>query len=153
MEQYVQRWRIGLVFECYTVWVKTEKMMNIAERNERIYKLREEGATFRHIGSLYNISKSRANQVYYRIKDRKDNFDNWAPLKKFLANYAQKVLQRAFRDENILNKPEKVARISGRELLRFRGIGLKTIRETARALQKLGYIEDKEAWLDIPRGI
>lgn len=121
--------------------------MRIEKRNERIYELRENGATFSYIGSLFNISKSRASQVYYRIKDRKECFDTWPPLKQILSVRSQRGLTDYFKDENILANPRKVAEVSAKDLLRTRNIGRKTIKEIVSALYKLGCIESAKDWL------
>jgi len=42
--------------------------MDIEKRDEEIHKLREEGATFSHIASLFNISTTRVTQLYYRTR-------------------------------------------------------------------------------------
>lgn len=123
------------------------KKMDINKRNGQIYKLREDGATFTHIGSLFNISKSRASQVYYRLKYRKEHFGSWPPLKQILSVRSQRGLTDYFKDEDILANPRKVAETSAKDLLRCRNIGRKTIREISFALHKLGYIKNVNDWL------
>lgn len=123
---------------------------NIDKRDEQIYKLREDGATFRHIGSLFNITGTRASQVYYWIKDRKDHFYTWPPLKQMLSYRAQKALKRRFEAEDILSDPKKIAETKGIEYLKLRNVGCKTIKEMARALHNLGCIKNIDAWLPRP---
>ena len=62
-------------------WGKMEKIAT-KERDEFVYKLRKEGASFGHIASLLNISKARVAQLYSRAKERKEDFKTWPPLKQ-----------------------------------------------------------------------
>ena len=39
-------------------------------RNDRIYAMRENGATFREVGDAFGISGARARQIYRREKHR-----------------------------------------------------------------------------------
>lgn len=126
------------------------KKMDINKRNEQIYRLRKDGATFRHIGSLFNITGWRACQIYHRLKYRKEHFDSWPPLKKMLSFRSQNGLRDYFKSESILRNPKKIAETGGRELLKIRNVGAKTIKEIASALHNLGYIKDVNSWLNNP---
>lgn len=55
---------------------------NLQKRAHEIFKLRQQGKTFKHIASLYDISVARAGQIYHREKEKHDNADKWPPLKK-----------------------------------------------------------------------
>lgn len=124
------------------------KNMDLDKRDEEIYTLREDGATFSHIGSLFNITRNRARQVYCRLKYRKDHFGKWPPLKRVLSFRSQNGIKNHFKNKNILMNPKKIVEIGGRDLLKTRNIGLKTIREIASALHNLGYISDVNNWLN-----
>ena len=120
---------------------KNMKKIDIQKRDEEIYILRQKGKAFKHIASLYNISSTRAQQLYAREKDKRENFEQWPPLKKVLSNRTQKALITYFGNENILNAPEKIAELGRIELSRIRNLGRKSITELVIALHGLGYIE------------
>lgn len=122
--------------------------MDTDKRDKQIYKLREEGATFSHIASLFNISRTRAAQVYSRIKHKKEHFDTWPPLKKVLSVRSQKALISYFKTEDILNNPQKIANLGRVKFPRIRNLGRKSIKEIAFALHDLGYIENIDVWLN-----
>ena len=63
--------------------------MNLEKREEEIYKLRNQGATFSHIASAFKISSSRAQQLYARAKYMKEVFDTLPPLRKLLSKHTQ----------------------------------------------------------------
>jgi len=77
--------------------------MDIEKRDEQIYKLREKGATFSHISSLFNISTTRVTQLYYRTRYKKEHYDTWPPLMKMLSTRSKNALTNYFRNENILD--------------------------------------------------
>ena len=60
---------------------KNMKKIDIQKRDEDIYILRQKGKAFKHIASLYNISSTRAQQLYAREKDKRGrlgtSLTNW----------------------------------------------------------------------------
>jgi DNA-directed RNA polymerase alpha subunit len=122
--------------------------MNLGKREEEIYKLRNEGATFSDIASAFNISRSRAQQLYARVKYMKEVFETLPPLKKLLSKRTQKVLDDYFKCENILENPQKIADLGWEQMLKIKNIGRKSLREITFALYDLSYIKYEDEWLD-----
>jgi DNA-directed RNA polymerase specialized sigma subunit len=122
--------------------------MNLEKREEEIYKLRNQGATFSHIASAFNISRSRAQQLYARAKYMKEVFETLPPLRKLLSKRTQKVLDNYFKGENILENPQKIAGLGWNQMLRIKNIGRKSLREITFALYSLSFIEYEDEWLD-----
>lgn len=120
--------------------------MDQFERDEKIYVLRENGTTFAKIAKISGVSRERTRQIYLRAKDRKENFDSWAPLKKLLSNRTQTILNKSFMNENILENPQKLASLGKIKLLKIKNIGIKTIKDLAAALQALGFIKHDNKW-------
>lgn len=123
--------------------------MDQFERDEKIYVLRKNGATFTEIAKIFGVSTERTRQIYLRAKDRKENFDSWPPLKKLLSSRTQKILNKSFANENILENPQKIASLGIVNLLQIKNIGRKTLKELAVALQTLGFIKDDDKWLKL----
>lgn len=113
---------------------------NHIKRNARIFKLRQQGVTYKQIALQCGISHYRASKIYEEIKDRKENFDKWPPLKKYTSQRIQNALINRF-GENILNEPEKLANMSERELLKVKNLGKVSVKELLNILHALGYIE------------
>jgi hypothetical protein len=122
--------------------------MNLEKREEEIYKLRNQGATFSHIASAFSISRSRAQQLYVRKKYMKEVFETLPPLRKLLSKRTQKVLDNYFKGENILENPQKIADLGWNSMLKIKNIGRKSLREITFALYDLSYIEYEDEWLD-----
>lgn len=53
--------------------------MNTVTRNNDILKMKKQGATFQEIGDIYNISRERARQIYYREKHKEIAYRNSNP--------------------------------------------------------------------------
>ena len=120
----------------------------IKERDDLVYKLRKEGATFRHIASLLNISGSRVAQIYSRVRERKEDFKTWPPLKQMLSTRPQTALTIYFKSASILEDPQRIAELGRTNISRIKNIGLKSIYQIASALNNLGSIESIDDWLN-----
>src|SRR4030067_1309011 len=123
--------------------------MDQFEREEKIYVLRKNGSTFTEIAKMFGVSSERTRQIYLRAKDRKENFDSCPPLKKLLSSRTQKILNKSFANENILENPQKIASLGKDKLLQIKNIGRKTLKELAVALQTLGFIKHDDKWLEL----
>jgi hypothetical protein len=122
------------------------EQMDLSQRDEKIYELSVQGVSFAQIARMFNLSRERVRQIYWRTKDRKENYDSWPPLKKILSNRSRNALVGHFNDETILENPKKISEI-GDELVRIKNIGQKSMRELASALNSLGIIKCENSWL------
>ncbi len=125
-----------------------KKKIATKERDEFVYKLRKEGASFGHIASLLNISKARVAQLYSRAKEKKEDFNTWPPLKQLLSTRPQTALTIYFKSASILEDPQRIAELGRTNISRIKNIGLKSIYEIASALHNLGSIESIDVWLN-----
>jgi hypothetical protein len=99
--------------------------MNIDQRDEQIWRLKIEGATFSQIAMRFHISPSRAQQIYSRRKEKMENYDKWPPLRKKLPVRIQNVLIKVFGDEEIFKNPEKLASMGAGVFRTWKNIGKK----------------------------
>jgi predicted DNA-binding protein YlxM (UPF0122 family) len=123
------------------------EQMDLSQRDEKIYELSVQGVSFAEIARTFNLSRERVRQIYWRTKDRKENYDSWPPLKKILSNRSRNALVGHFNGEAILGNPKKISEIGGDELVRIKNIGQKSMRELASALNSLGFIKCENSWL------
>lgn len=128
--------------------LRIEIEMNKEKREDEIYELRRQGLTYSHIGTLFNIHKSRAQQIYESAKYRREVFSTLTPLRKLLSNRTQKALVKHFGSDTILDDPKKIAEIGRNQFLRICNIGRKSLREISSAIYSLGIIKDEDEWLD-----
>jgi predicted patatin/cPLA2 family phospholipase len=118
----------------------------LKKREDEIYKLREDGATFRHIASKFNVSESRAHQLYARAKFMKEVYNTLPPLKKLISNRTQIALDQSFKNQNILEHPQKILELGPYKMLKIKKIGRVSLKEIACALYTLGYIKIGDEW-------
>ena len=125
-----------------------EKKIAIKDRDELVYKLRKEGATFSRIASLLNISGTRVTQIYSRAKEKKEDFNTWPLLKQMLSKRPQTALIIYFGSASIFKDPQRIAELGRTNISRIKNIGLKSIYEITSALHNLGSIESIDVWLN-----
>jgi hypothetical protein len=113
--------------------------MNIDQRDEEIWRLRREGATFPQIARRFHLSPSRVQQIYCWRKDKMENFDKWPPLKRALPVRVQNILIKAFGSEEIFKNPEKLASMGPKVFMAWRNMGRKGVNQLIEALESLGY--------------
>lgn len=113
--------------------------MNIDQRDEEIWRLRKEGATYSQIASRFDISPTRVEQICRKRKEKIENFAKWPPLRRDLSVRIRNVLVKTFGNEEIFNHPEKLASLGGEVFLTWRNIGRKSVKELIDLLEKLGY--------------
>ncbi len=126
------------------VWGLTKMEIDYQDREEQIYQMRKAGETFSKIASKFNISSSRANQIYKKKKHREDNWDTWPPLRKMLSYRSRISLIRHFQDEDILSKPHKIAEIGLTNMLKIKNLGRYSLQEITCSLYSLGYMSYEE---------
>ena len=122
--------------------------MDFSSRDENVYLLRKSGTTYAGIAKALGISRGRAQQIYFKLNDFKENSASWAPLKRMLSIRAQNALIRCFKDEQIIEKPEKIISSLSYSVLRTKTqlIGKKTAEEIAQALITLGHLKPDDKW-------
>jgi len=123
-------------------------LKTLTKREDEIYKLREDGATFLDIASKFNVSKSRAHQLYARAKFMKEIYNTLPPLKKLISNRTQIALDQYFKNQNILEYPQKILELGPYKLLKIKKIGRVSLKEIACALYTLGYINIGDEWFE-----
>jgi len=82
--------------------------MNLPERNEKIFAMRETGAKYGEIAKAFDISKASVRQIYLKLKEIKDNYDSYTLLKKLLSRRVQIILIEYFGSEDILENPQMI---------------------------------------------
>jgi len=113
--------------------------MNIKQRDDEIWKMRTEGATFSQIAVRFHLSPSRVQQIYCRRKEKMENFDKWPPLKRALSVRVRDILIKAFGSEEIFKNPERLASMGPNVFLKWRNMGRKSANQLIEALESLGY--------------
>ena len=123
--------------------------MDLSERNEKIYKLRKRGVPFTEIATIFNISATRARNIFIKLDIEKNSNDSLPPLRKILSTRMQKALIKILNDEHIFDNPEKI--VTGIKLSRlkyFPNIGEKSINELVDAMITLGHVNENDKWID-----
>ena len=121
--------------------------MDKDKRENEIYELREQGLTYSHIASLFDISRSRAHQIFRIAKYKRDNLETLPPLKRKLSKRTQNALVKHFGSESILEEPQKIALLGSLQILRINNVGRKSLREISSALCSLRIIKNEGEWL------
>ena len=119
-------------------------------RTKRALKLRQKGLSFIKIGQDLGIGRERARQIVRK---------NQRHLKLLEDPLAQKIeeLSRLGDATRILNAlkgndfydgdPEKLANNKPEDLMKIRGLGIKSVAVIGKALGSMGIIGDAEEWL------
>jgi hypothetical protein len=125
-----------------------EKAMNMDQRDERIWRMKKEGATFSQIAERFDISPGRAQQIYRQREDKIENDEKWPPLRKKLPVRIQNVLIKVFGNEEIFKNPEKLASMGADVFITWQNIGRKSVNQLNDALQSLGYPANQDKMTD-----
>jgi hypothetical protein len=125
-----------------------EKDMNMDQRDERVWRMRKEGATFSQIAERFDISPGRAQQIYRQTEDKIENDEKWPPLRKELPVRIQNVLIKVFGNEEIFKNPEKLASMGADVFITWQNIGRKSVNQLNDALQSLGYPANQDKMTD-----
>ena len=123
--------------------------MDIRERDENIYAMRINGAFYHEIAKSFGISKERARMIYLSLKERKENFDSWPPLKRMVSVQVQNALSAYFKTEDTLNNPQIIADMKMYDVWRIKNIGKKSIMEIRAALISTGCIIKDDKWFSL----
>ena len=142
---------IGIVFcniakETNITNISPRSTMNLPERNEKIFAMRETGAKYSKIAKAFDISVERARQIYLKLKERKDKFDSYPTLKKQLSKRVQTALTEYYGSEDILKNPQMIADMGVSKILKIKKIGRKALNEIAIVLRAAGCIARTGKW-------
>lgn len=121
--------------------IRKKPSTDLSSRNDLIWKLHNEGVSYRQIAERFGISKGRVEKVCKIIELR----EKWPEFRKLLSVRAQNILLTYFdKDEEIFNHPERIAEFDLQGLLSLKNMGRKTAMEVAHALNVFGYSLGKE---------
>jgi len=118
--------------------------VNLDERNEKIWKMRCEGATLSQIAREFDISSDRVRQICFKKKSRIENAGKKRFLKRELPARIQNVLIKTFGNEDILFHPEKLASLGEEVFFTWKNIGRKSVKTLINALESLGYSVNRD---------
>ena len=116
-----------------------QTLMSLDERNEKIWKMRLEGATLSQIGREFDISSDRVRQICSKKKSRIENAGKKRFLKRELPVRIQNVLIKTFGNEDILFHPKKLASLGEEVFLTWKNIGRKSVKTLINVLESKGY--------------
>jgi hypothetical protein len=104
--------------------------------------------TYREIAEKYSISNNRAQQLYNKVREYKEEYDSYPPLKKLLSTRMKDALVRYFNGEHIFNNPEIIINeVKMSDLKKVQNIGQISRQELVDALITLGYLKQDDNWL------
>ena len=109
------------------------------QRDEEIWRLRNEGATYSQIAKQFDLSSDRVRQICFKKKARMENAGKWPPLKRELPARVRNALIKAFGSEEILNHPETLASLGEEVFVTWPNIYRKSAHDLSDALERLGY--------------
>ena len=121
-----------------------QALMNIDERNEKIWKMRCEGATLSRIAREFDISSNRVRQICFKKKSRIENAGKGPFLKRELPVRIQNVLIKTFGNEDIFFHPEKLASLGEEVFLTWKNIGRKSVKTLINVLESKGYSVNRD---------
>lgn len=118
--------------------------MIISDRDEQIYKLRNDGISNSEIARTFDISSNRVRQIFIRVDDYKNKYP---PFRKLLPIRVHNILIAHFKDESIFERPEDIiSSIKYKDLFKIRNAGVFFLRDIRNALVILGYIKPDDNW-------
>ena len=115
--------------------------MNLSERNEKIFAMRESGATYRQIADSFGICVERARCIYLKLKENKENSDSYPTFKKLVSKRVRNALTWHFQSESILENPQIIADMGSGKILKIHNIGRKSLKEIEDALRTIGFVK------------
>ncbi|PIQ94291.1 MAG: hypothetical protein COY75_04005 [Nitrospirae bacterium CG_4_10_14_0_8_um_filter_41_23] len=122
------------------------KRHDINNRKEQIYRLRQEGKTYAYIASLYNISRTRAQDLFNQAKFGKETLPLLPPLMQNLSIRTQNCLRNYFGGNEIFYDPTKIIELGRAGIRRIKNIGKKSIEEISKALYESGHTKNIGDW-------
>jgi hypothetical protein len=101
---------------------------------------------FAHIGKKYGLTPGQVRQICLKIKELELN-ERQVNFADTLSVRSKNGLTRCF-GSAVLGRPEVIATADSARLKMTVQLGPKSLREIAERLFQLGYIDDRERWLE-----
>jgi hypothetical protein len=120
------------------------------KRTKHALKLRQKGLSFSQIGQDLGIGSERARQIVRKYERHLKLMEDPFVLKiKELSSLgdATRILNALKGNDYYDGNPEKLAHYKPGDLMKIRGLNIKSVAVIARALESLGVIGDAEEWL------
>lgn len=122
--------------------------MEMRERNQIIYEMRESGSKYTEIAKLFDIGKGRVRDIYLKDKMKRDHVEEIPVLVRMLSTRVKTALLRLFKDKHILDDPQNIIDgIKFSELMNVPFLSKKSRQELIDTLIALGYIKEGDEWL------
>jgi len=125
--------------------------MDMNQRDEEICRMRREGIPLSQIAKRFDISRTRAEQIFRQRQDKEENYARWPPLKRMLPARVQNILIKVFGSEEILNNPERLASMGPEVFGKWRNMGRKSIKQLMEALESLGFSVNQSERMSNPQ--
>ena len=119
-------------------------------RTKHALELRHKGLSFSQIGQDLGIGSERARQIVRKYQRHLKLFEDPFALKiKELSRLsdATRILNALKGKDFYDGDPEKLANCKPEDLMKIRGLGMKSVAVIAEALESIGVIGDAEEWL------
>ena len=119
-------------------------------RTKHALKLRQKGLSFSQIGQDLGIGSERARQIVRKYERHLKLMEDPFALKiKELSRLgdATRILNALKGNDFYDGDPEKLANYKQEDLMKIRGLNIKSVAVIARALESIGVIGDAEEWL------
>ena len=120
------------------------------KRTKHALKLRQKGLSFSQIGQDLGIGSERARQIVRKYERHLKLMEDPFALKiKELSRLgdATRILNALKGNDFYDGDPEKLANYKQEDLMKIRGLNIKSVAVIARALESIGVIGDAEEWL------
>ena len=120
------------------------------KRIKRALELRRKGLSFNKIGKELGIGSERARQVVRKHQRHLKLMEDPFALKiKELSRLgdATRILNALKGNDFYDGDPEKLANYNPEDLMKIRGLNVKSVAVIAKALESMGVIGDAEEWL------
>lgn len=125
-------------------------LQRLNKRAKHALKLRQNGLSFIKIGQDLGIGRERACQIVRKhqrhMKSLKDPFVRKIKELSRLGD-ATRILNALKGNDFYDGDPEKLAHYKPGDLMKIRGLNIKSVAVIAKALESMGIVGDAEEWL------
>ena len=119
-------------------------------RTKHALELRQQGLSFNQIGQDLGVGSERARQIVRKYQRHLKLMEDPFALKiKELSRLgdATRILNALKGNDFYDGDPEKLANYKPQDLMKIRGLGMKSVAVIAKALESMGVIGNVEEWL------